>query len=262
MSLTPRTDLADRHVVSPIIDEEFSATLRKQVFENWVEPELARRGGALQKSDVTRALVIMHPDTNETDVRLNEEVELVAEVMVRRDVEAGETIGEADVEYIAGIRPYGIDPDAAFVAFAIIGDVGYVSFDSRRYKGAAQRLLAVARDYLETATEACSAGRLAPAIENGYAAAELVVSVQMRLFDVLTRDHRVRAEWWEAWAQIGNVPAEHGYVLRTLWRERSQARYGEGELTLDTEDVELLLSHTEAMLLSAIASAAGDSSKP
>lgn len=254
MPATFESDDAERFVDHPIEDDEFSTNVHRQLFELWIEPELVRRANGLRTEDVSRALVLMHP-AKELEVLLNDQVGLVAEVQVARDVQEGEPRTFDDVKRIARIRPYGIDPDAAFMVYAVIGGSGYIAFDFRRYKGESQTLLAAARDFLDTANDARVAGRLRPAVENGYAAAELVVSVQMRLFDSATRSHRARAEWWEAWAQIGNAPIEHGTVLRTLWNERSKARYAEGELALDADAVTNLLLQVEAMLSGATKSA-------
>lgn len=255
MPIDPQSENVEGPVDEPIEDDAFSANVHRQLFEFWIEPELAGRSNELRLADVKRALVLMHP-TRDVEVLLNDEVELVAEVVVARAVQEGEPLTEEDVQRVSRIRPYGIDPDAAFMVYAVIGSNSYVAFDFRRYKGEAQRLLATALDFLETANQALAAHRLGPAIENGYAAAELIVSVQMRLFDTATRDHRSRAEWWESWTQIGNAPTEHGNILRTLWSERPKARYGEGDIALDQEAVGGLLRHIEDMLTSASSSAA------
>jgi hypothetical protein len=106
-----------------------------------------------------------------------------------------------------------------------------------------------ASDFAEIAHAALASGRLGPALENAFAAAELSVVAELLLIaDAPTRSHRDRLERWRAWATLGNAPTEHAEALATLAQMRAAARYGEAPLASDHRIVATLVGTMDDML--------------
>lgn len=219
-----------------------------QVFRLWVNPAIAERGLDLTRADVVKALVVFPPHDRPA-VLINDDVLLHAQVRVGRPVEAGEPITVDDIADVADLAPAEIDPNAGWIALARIGNELIVSFDFRRNRGTATTLLARAREFCAAALASLDTGYLGPAIENGFAAAELAVKAQMYLMDDSpTTVHHRRVAWWEQWVVLGNAAPNLGPLLDRLYSERGAARYGDTAITMSADDVRLALANVSEII--------------
>jgi len=222
-------------------DNAFGGNLLEQIFDLWVEPELERRGASLRRHEVERVLVILAPGRR-VRVHINDEARFVAHARVSRPVAEGEAVTLADIDEIESLRPDGIDPDAGWVGFVLLGGTYRIAFDFRRNRDRASRLLERAEEFVSTACDALEGNRLGPCIENAFAAAELAVLAQMYLIeDKPTRDHAERRRWWRDWTGLGNAPNEQGEALAQLGKLRRAARYAEKKLDASREEVTRLV---------------------
>jgi hypothetical protein len=244
-----------------LTDDKLAEALAEQILSLWVLPELQRRGLPADRAQIQAALVVMHPHEG-LRVLLNDEASVVFEVATTRPIRAGEAVTESDIGDVRRIRPDLITEDAAWALVVRVATALYVAFDFRRYRGTAKRLLALARQYLDTAYAAQSGGLAGPAIENAYAAAELAVKAQMLLYlapaKLVTR-HDGRRDWITQWAAFGNAPPEHSSTLAQLGRLHPPARYGDSELEITSPDLAGILEAARQMVTHAEA-AADDSS--
>jgi hypothetical protein len=177
---------------------------------------MAARGLALGRADVARALVIF-PPREAPRVYINDEAELVGRFRVSRQLDEGDLVMAEDVTQWDGLEPRDVHQDSAWTAFARIGNEITVAFDARRNRGRAMSLVRSATEFLDTAVDCRESQRLGPAIENAFAAAELLVKAQMFLIeDDPTQNHCKRADWWTNWVQLGNAPDGSDQVLEQL----------------------------------------------
>ncbi len=238
-------------------DDALAQAVFDQIVSLWVLPELRRRGLPAERAEIHRAVVVMDPRAG-LRVLLNDEASVIVEVGFTRPVRAGEVVTESDIGEVRRIRPDLMTEDAAWALIVRVGISLYAAFDFRRYRGTAKRLLALAREYLETAHAAQSRELVGPTIENAYAAAELAVKAQMLLYrapERLVTGHKGRRDWIAQWAALGNAPSEHGSTLGQLGRLRPPARYGDTELEIDLADLAEILEAVEQMVTHAQAEA-------
>jgi HEPN domain-containing protein len=247
---------ADEQAIEP--PDDLGGTLLEQMFQIWVEPEIARRGLEIDRSEVLKALVVMAP--NQLPVTLlNKEVVLVGKFRATREIAEGEEVTEDDVEDLTELRPVDIDPDAGWICFAQFKGCTHIAFDFRRNQSRSAELLARASEFLATARLALSNGFTSPAIDNAYAAAELVTCAQMYLIeDSPTRDHVERRRWFKDWTSLGNAPIEYSQALTTLAKHRGAARYAEKTVKLKPKHLEQLLATVEEAIAHAVAGIDGE----
>jgi len=204
--------------------------LLEQIFQLWLRPELEARGLDKQPEEVIRALVIFTPG-QKPKVLIDAEAEMVVRGRTTRPIEAGEPVTEADLEAIEGLVPHDIDPDAGWIGFILFKNVYTIAFDFRRNKARAARRIQRATEFLATARLALDNHLKGPAVENLYAAAELVVVAQMgTLDDKPPNSHQERRRWFAGWTKLGNAPSDHGRALADLAGYRASARYADGSL--------------------------------
>lgn len=222
--------------------------LFEDVFSLWIDPELASRGLAGRRETVRHAVVIF-PVGQQPIVRLNNEVGLVATARAAGPIEAGQAVMRSDITAILDMVPENVDPDAAWVAYAAIGDEVIISFDFRYNRARAQSVLPRAREFAALAELALKQGHLAVAVENAYAAAELAVTAQMRLVALQPRhDHTLKRRWFANWTRLGNSPAEHGRTLARLAAAHHSARYADGALRMRRAQVTTALGAVREMV--------------
>lgn len=230
------------------IPPDAGEALVDQVFRLWVNPAIVERGLDLTRADVVKALVIFPPHDRPA-VLLNDDVVIRAQVQLNRAVEAGEPVTLADVTSVGDLEPAEVDPNAGWIALARIGAELIVAFDFRRNRGTAAALISRAREFSEAALPSLDRDHVGPAIENGFAAAELAVKAEMYLMDDSpTTLHHRRVAWWEQWVGLGNAPAHLGPLLDRLYRERGAARYGDADITMSADDVRLALENVSAII--------------
>ena len=230
-------DLASETSKSGDTEPKFGAALLDQVFRLWVEPAIVERRLGLTRAEVVQALVVM-PPSDAPQVFINEEAELIAHVRSAGPIDAGAVAAAADISSVEGVRPANLDPNAGWIAFAKIGDEITIAFDGRRNRETSAVLVERASEFAAAAQESLTRGHLGPAIENGFAAAELAVKAQMFLIqDKPALDHPQRVAWRSQWENLGNAPPGTAHVLQQLYSERPASRYGDREISMRPDDV-------------------------
>ncbi len=133
---------------------EFADRVLESLKETFWDPEVARRGGPESTGHIYAALAILKPGAP-VEVRLNEEVEIVARAKVDAPVERGEPVTVDNLENIEAFEPVGVDPNAGWVAWLVLPDGRqYSQFDFVRNRARSLQLLKLARQYRDTAEEA------------------------------------------------------------------------------------------------------------
>jgi hypothetical protein len=228
---------------------DFGDAVVEQMFTNWVEPELVRRGLPVDRSQVRSVLVELSP-LDGAVVRLNEEARFIGRAVARRAIEAGEAVTADDIGEIDDFWPDELDGNSGWLGYVVVGDSAVLKFDFRYNKVETQELL-------ELATEFCSAARATadaaprPALDNLYSAAELAIQAMIRAGAQTVepnKGHQTRGTWLEIEVQHGNVPQGFHDAYQRLRRERRNARYGEAEASVTAVDLDALIEIVDSMI--------------
>jgi hypothetical protein len=244
--------MSDKNPSTGSPGDEMAAAVLDQVFDLWVLPEIRARGLQLGRDQVRQALVSLKPGTA-PEVSVNDEALLSVQVPAPGPVAAGEAI-DVDVDAVSGLRPITVDPNAARIAFTVLGDQVIVAFDFRRSRATALALLDRADAFLRTANAALAAGDVYPAAETGWAAAELGVMAQMLVIGgSLQQSHPAREQWFANWTsrRLRNAPRAHYQALARLAELRPSARYGVADPPPQPGELEQLLHDVDGLLAGA-----------
>lgn len=234
-------------------EDEFAQNVISNIFEVFITPEIARRGGPEAVGSLRAAVVLLAPGAD-TEILLNEEADVIATVRATRDIQAGEEVTTSDFDLIQEVRPAQVHDDAGWIALAHAPEQGWIAaFDFRRNRGRGRRLLALADDYLATAKEAAAAERSGPCLDLAHTSAELAVTAMMYLFEdqplgAKRGRHGRREHWLRDFARHGNVESHLHSAMATLGRLRSAARYGDPELRVTDEERATLLTAVQDLV--------------
>lgn len=227
------------------IDADPFASLHAQLFELWIEPELARRGD-LVRDKVRRALVLM--TAGRPTVLLDDEFNVIAIVRSTRAIAPDEFITTNDYSNVPWMQPAALPLNVGWILYVVLGTDPYITFDLRSNRQQCSMMAARAVEFLTTAEEAFASGRLAPAVDTALSAAELVVKAQIYLFGTPNREgHAQRLTFWAEWVRLGNAPQYLANTFRRLTHERGSARYADGPLSMDADAISLALTEVRDM---------------
>lgn len=140
----------------PILDEEGAKTFFNHILQLWIYPELNKRvkDGFISKDyQVTKAQIVLDPNKNSSEVRLNDEVKAVVKIKLKPGIEKQfkEEVFEDEVVEIMDVTLTNEDsPDAGHVTLQFRG-YWIIQFDFRHYRGKAQERLDAAIQFYETA---------------------------------------------------------------------------------------------------------------
>lgn len=227
----------------PELGDEGAQGLLQQIFEIWINPEVARRIAArtlVAPVNLLFAQVIMNVG-KPTRVRLNDEVRARLLVRVTRDVERGTAVQYGDYDHVQAIELTDDDPNAAHVTIARVKDQWAITFDFRYNAELVSQTLAAASEFLEIAELALARKHLRAFMENLFAAAELVAKSWL----LMTPDERVMNTKKHPFikarinkeAKLGNVDGDFARVLNKLDSQRENARYVKGEVAVSDEEM-------------------------
>jgi hypothetical protein len=238
----------------PTEQQSFGSTLLEQMFELWIEPELARRGLNLGRDEIRKVVVELDPTASGPIVTINDDAAVVARVRATRAIAAGEDVTEDDFDQVDSVRPGGIGENSGWICFAVIKGQQVVAFDFRYNRARAAVLVERAREFLNSARRDADA---APAVacDTAFSAAELAVQAQMLLLQQSTKRHWDRQRWIETWTDNKNAPASHAIALRDLHSYRAAGRYADEDLVLPDGRLDELLDVAEEMIDQAEAAA-------
>jgi hypothetical protein len=210
---------------------------------------MRQRGLTLDRADILKVLVELEPG-KALRVFLNDEVQLVANFIAKREITEDEELMLEEVRDITNLRPLSVGPDSGWLVIARLGSQELISFDFKYNRSRTSVSLNLAREYL-TAAKAASGTSAAVAIDLAFSAAELAVQSQMMSMQADTRSHKGRAEWLAAWTRNDNAPSGYADLLYNLADLRSSARYGEGPLRVTSSRLPRILNTIEEMIESA-----------
>jgi hypothetical protein len=240
-------------------------TVVEQAMSLWFLPELERRraaGTIPNPYELRAAQVLFYPDERPTEVRLNEEVRVLARVKFKEGVakEKGEPIFHHEIDNCELLQLPGTeDPNCGHLTLLRLAGSWSLSFDFTYNKGRSKELLQTAKEFLDTAEHALEKGHLRAFTDNLFSAAELTVTVFLitsprpgERSDMNHKGIRSRFSWF---AKLGNVGTSSRETFNSLASARLQARYMKGVFTMSLSEatshlaaVKELMEHAEALV--------------
>jgi hypothetical protein len=239
-------------------DTGFERTLA-HAMEIWFEPEIRRRqelSGSTEPFPLQAAQAILFADGRPNVIRLNSEVQVQGMVELKAGVAKtpGDEVLYEDIQGMSVVLPETEDPNCGHFTVVAIGDRWYGSFDSRYNKGKAADLLSAAEEFLGAASDAISAGRARPAVDNLFSAAELAANAFIIASpfpgDPEVGGHGFVHSRFNLFARDGNVEPDHRRAFNSLSSWRTKARYVTGRLTVSDEQIARWYEDVEDMVRS------------
>jgi hypothetical protein len=115
-------------MISGQLPDDFSTKLVIWIFDLFVEPEITRRGLALDRDEVRKVVVELNPDRPHPLVRLNDQAEIVAQVRATRDIAEGEDVTAADIDEVRSVEPEDVGRNSGYVCFAVVNGHQCIKF--------------------------------------------------------------------------------------------------------------------------------------
>ena len=224
--------------MADVIDEQAGSRLFAQLIELWISPEIRRRqsAGRLPSPYELRGaqIVFRLEDGGTSEIRLNQEVKGKLEARIRRTVEVGEPVTEADIDQPRWIEPIG-DPNAAHLTLLRLRGKYWIFFDFRYNKELAGAHLDRAAEFLAAAEADYGNGRLNACVESLWSGVDLCAKAfLMTLPDPETLRSKKHSYIKRRFNAVGrfNFP-EYPKLLNRLEKLREAARYLEGDTGVD-----------------------------
>jgi hypothetical protein len=236
------------------VDEQMQEMVIRQALDFWINPEIERRRGAGTLPDdfaLSAAQIIFEPDTEMPVVRLNEEVKAALLVKPKRDVSEGEELTAEDIASYEDIILTEDDPNAGHIT--IVPHQGHwaLSFDFRRNASLIGEHAEAAREFIDAATWAREASKLAPFVDNLFSATELMAKgLLLWMPDKSLLDGRSHGRIHSRFnyeRKMDNVDPRFAALLNQLAALRRPARYLSRDFTLTNDEMDEMLAVADAM---------------
>ncbi len=212
----------------------------------WFLPELERRraAGTIPNPYELRATqVLFYPDERPTEVRLNEEVRVLARVNFKEGVakEKGKPVFHHEIENCEALQlPETEDPNCGHLTLLRLVGSWQLSFDFTYNKGRSKELLQAAKEFLDTAEHALEKGYLRAFTDNLFSAAELTATIFLitspRPGERSDMSHGRIHSRFKQFAKLGNVETSNRETFNSLASTRTRARYGKGVFNMSLSE--------------------------
>jgi uncharacterized protein (UPF0332 family) len=208
----------------------------------WFLPEVERRqtAGLIPKPfPLLAAQVIIHLDGRPHEIRLNDEVRAILDVKYKEGVgdKTGKAVFAHEIERLNFMElPQSEDPNCGHFTTIQFEGKWYLAFDFVYNKGRARELLAIGREFLESAADALPKRNLRAFADTLFSAAEIAANVILlitpRPNGKRYAGHGVIHSRFNQFAKYGNVQSDESASFNKLAELRSRARYGKGTFHL------------------------------
>ncbi len=234
-----------RQVVQPpVINDEMASRVVEQAFEFWINPEIERRRSDGRLPDdftLQAAQIIFNVDADAPEVRLNGEVEALAQAKAKRDIEKGEAITHDDIEGIEEIFLTDHDPNAAHMTLIARPGGWWLAFDFEYNAARIADHIAAAEEFLDASREAQVAGRQRVFVDNLLSAVELMakaflISTPDKTI-LTTKRHGIIQARFNQTSKLGNVESRFAQLLNKLYNLRRPARYLSRDFEITAEEM-------------------------
>lgn len=214
------------------MNEEIRQKVFQQVIDIFIIPEIERRKKD-RKIDVnfilSKAQIVFSLEKGKNEVRLNEEVKATIQCKINKPKKKDEIVYENDIDNIEKIKLTNNDINCAHITLLLFKNNWIISFDFRYNKEISKDHIEASKEFYESAKDSLEKNRLRPFFENAFASTELSVkSILLMLPDkkiLEGKKHKERIDYFNNWANLGNVKIEFSTTLSKLNSLRNSARY-------------------------------------
>lgn len=246
MDMLPKVD-------SEPITEAWTHGLVRQTMENFVQPEVRRRREAGQISGPfgLKAVQVLLYVTRPYEVRLNDEVRVIARVEALGPIKRGDPVLRSQIGRIEELVLTPEDADAAHITILWYPEDTLLGFDFRYNASLMRQHATVAKQYLDAARLTFDAGLWVPTVDLLYSATELLakallLSVPDENYMTSTSHQFFRGEF-NRLSKQGPVRQQDASLLNRLGALRDRSRYLKGDVELDKALVSALRDEVEDM---------------
>lgn len=214
------------------LETQLGKNVIDHALKTWINPELEKRklNGTLGTSfQLSMAQIIINVDTP-FEVRINEQVQMIAKVRAKRAIEKGEfVIGGADFDEVHDLALTEADPNAAHISMIFFNGQWLVAFDFRYNTDRVLKHLAAAQEFIDTAEFCLTNQKYRAFNENLFAAIELTAKswlLNMPIPQLLKPgSHGFIHSKINAHSHLGNVEQKYAQLYNQLSAQRGEARY-------------------------------------
>ncbi|MFN2470094.1 MAG: HEPN domain-containing protein [Gaiellaceae bacterium] len=238
----------------PRMDTEMGERVAEQAYQFWIGPEIERRRAAGELSDdfaLHGAQVIFGMDEEMPEVRLNDEVKAVADVIAARAIAKGEQVTADDIAGYKDILLTEDDPNEGHITI-VAHDGGWaIAFDFRRNATRIAEHSEVARQFLETARWARRQDYARVVVDNLFSATELMAK-GMLIWQpdrslLHSKTHRYIKVRFNQERRHDHVDGRFVDLLNQLGELREPARYLARDFELSESEMDVMLAVAEEM---------------
>ena len=234
-------------------EQDFTRTVLRNAFDLWFEPEIKRRqeAGTLPKPFRVWAAQVILDLQGPPRINFNEELQGHIEAESDGSLKVGQEFTLAELGDLKGIHIAESHPDAGHVTAIQHKKKWYLFFDFRYNASRISLHLDVSRQFLDAAKGAAERGHPNAAIENLFAAVELMaksyllMSPDTRLLEK-TR-HRFVDKEFNRYGKHGNVPRDFVRLFNALTKLRNTARFPSAPLDIRVSQIDAWLKTADEM---------------
>lgn len=241
-----------------ILDEEGAKTFFNHILQIWIHPELNKRvqNGLISNDyQVTKAQVVLDPDKNSVEVRLNDEVKALAIAKLKPGIKKQfkEEIFEDEVAEIREIRLTDQDsPDAGHLTLLQLKGEWLIHFDFRHNKGRAKERYNAALQFYDTAKFCFEKQFWRAFVDNLFSSVELLATAQLFVTSeqeyIKRQSHAKTRLKYNSMMLVSKKNEDYKDLLNKLHGLVDGARYLSKPFEIKSEDAESYLKTLQDMV--------------
>jgi hypothetical protein len=233
-------------------DNEIYSRFMDDVFKIWINPEIEKRRQhkIIGNDFVLNKFQVLMKLGQGNEVRLNDEIKIVALVEVKEAVEKGQTIYMDEIKKVKECRLTQEDADAGHVTGLLLGGFWNISFNFQYNTAKRISVLKKASEFFMAADFSLEKKLFRAFHENMFSMMEALVMVCLiSMPDEKLLTIKKHGEWKKRikyWGELGNVDLEYTALFQDLCDRRNNARYSIEEFTMDYKQAQEMLATAKA----------------
>jgi hypothetical protein len=235
------------------MDDQTANNFFKNILDLWIYPEINKRleqGKISKDTEVRSALIIMNPDKNTPEVRINNEVGATVITKYKSDKpkKVGELVYEHEIDEHLVIEEINKDPNSAYIILIRVKDLWTIKFDGTWNKARAKQRFDTAKEFYQAAKLCIDNKLLRPFIDNLYSAVELLATSQLLLMADKKYTKKQTHPATRTRINSGQYNPEHKSLYNKLYGLRDAARYLNKDFVYDAKDGIVLLNKVDGIM--------------
>lgn len=229
--MTKKTEQTEVQKTDTPSEDEMMSRFFNQTIETFIKPEIEnrRKKGKIDDGFELRGFQIIMNLGQASEVRLNKEIKIAADVKVNKSVKKGDLIRIKDVTGFHGFMLTKDDENAGHITGIIIDGSWILSFNFQRNTQIRQEILDTAEEFLKAAESSFKRAHYKAFHENLFSAMEAAVKATLIFLpDENLLSIKKHSPWKtkiNLWNKQGNINADYVDLYNSLFKNRNKARY-------------------------------------